>query len=103
MCTKYVTSSVLWNVTPCKSAEINRLFDKLTGSFFRDECSKEQTSMKQAANRMLVKLLGLHFDPEDGGNIFLEGGTLHSHRCAKTSNPTMYEKFTYSLLRCDVA
>jgi hypothetical protein len=51
-------SSVFWDVTPCSPLKANRRFE---GKYFLQLATCFQAGF----------LLGLFFDPEDGGDMFL--------------------------------
>jgi hypothetical protein len=64
-------SSILWDITLCSPLKINRRFGGTCHFHFQDpRISQANTIMKQAAV-LSGLLLGLFFDLEGGGDMFL--------------------------------
>jgi hypothetical protein len=65
--------SVFWNVTPCSQLKVNSRFRGMYrlriqgGRISQTKNQHEKVSMQSQAGF----LLGLKFDPEDGGDIFI--------------------------------
>jgi hypothetical protein len=67
-----IKSSVFWDTTPCSALKLNRRFKgtclQLQG-WWMSQAKKKKNSLNQIASRAGF-LLGLFFDPEDGGDMY---------------------------------
>jgi hypothetical protein len=92
--------SVFWGVTVCSSVKTTDVSVKHIDSIFKvEEEAKQETSMKQnmlAACFILFFLLGLFFDPVDGGYMFLRNVDLLTPDCT-ASYPRRYNSSHTSL------
>jgi hypothetical protein len=60
-----VKSIIIWDITPCSPLKGNRRFGRKISRNLQDrEKDEQETSVKAE--------LGLFFDPEDGGDFFLQ-------------------------------
>jgi hypothetical protein len=68
-------SSVFWGISACCPLKANRRFGEHVASIFQvEEYAKKETSVKVELFALLSQwfLLGIHFDPDDGGDMFLQ-------------------------------
>jgi hypothetical protein len=64
-------SSIFWDITQCNPFKVNRSFRKNISPIFGVEEKANQETSVLATCFHVSFFLGLIFDPEDGGDMFL--------------------------------
>jgi hypothetical protein len=65
----YMKSFIFWNITPCIPLKVNRRFGGTCRFHLQDRRICQTRNQHEAHSKK--SLLGLFFDPEDGGDLFL--------------------------------